>query len=86
MKKLLLGALGLAAFAFPSAAKAFPGYHFYPQPYYYAPLQVSGFGFATDNVAFWIQPPAPRRVRRRPVRIDEHCVYKPWNDRVVCRY
>ena len=25
-------------------------------------------------------------VRPRPIRINEHCVYKPWKDVTVCRY
>ena len=24
--------------------------------------------------------------RRQPIRINEHCVYKPWKDKTVCKY
>ena len=89
MKRLLSGAIGLASLAFPSAAHAYPGYYYHPQPYYYNPPSQVSFGFTTNNVAFWVHQPfavRPPRVRRRPIRIDENCVYKPWKDEVICRY
>ena len=34
----------------------------------------------TPWFAFWQQPRQPR------VRVNEHCVYKPWTNRTICRY
>ena len=34
----------------------------------------------TPWFSFWQRPIQPR------VRISDHCVYKPWTNRTVCRY
>ena len=26
------------------------------------------------------------RIRQPRIRINEHCIYKPWKNKVICRY
>ena len=48
------------------------------RPHYYGPY------FACNHFGcFWSTPV----MRRQPkIRLNEHCVYKPWKDKVVCKY
>ena len=86
MNKLLGGLLGVVALAFPAAAEAYPRYYTPYYPTVYHPPAPVAIGFGNQNVSFWIQSAPVRPVYRRPIRLDEHCIYKPWNDRVICRY
>ena len=86
MKFLVPSLLLSAALIFPGEAlahkKVHHHHHHHFDPHYPAPA----FGLHCYNGdctfrAFGYRP----RVRRR-VRISEDCVYKPYKDKVVCKY
>ena len=67
----MLNLLLAAAFFFPPAASAHNRHH---HRNHGPRVVISTWGFN------WHIP------RPRKIRLNEHCVYKPWNDKTVCKY
>ena len=69
---LLLPALLLGALP----AEAHRGHRSYPQPGYYQPR----YKVVCDAHGCVVKFKEPK------IRVSEHCVYRPWRDRTICRY
>ena len=73
MLKFLIPALLLGA----APASAHGRHH---QPYYGPAYMPGPSVMCTHYGCHFVYP------RRQAIRIDEHCVYKPWKDKTVCKY
>lgn len=71
--KYLLPLLVLFAFAMPAEAHKRHKYHHHHNHHAYFHCGPFGCHFGTH-------PKQPK------YRINEHCVYKPWSDKTVCKY
>jgi len=67
--------LGLLLFAAPAEAHRYHRYHNHYHHHYNAP-----------GASVWFQWGPPPKPRQPKVRMNRNCVYKPWKDKVVCKY